>query len=84
MPKFGANLSMLFTEVDFMERFERAARAGLKAVEYMFPYPYDARRIAETLKACNLKQVLFNLPAGKWETGERAPSKAPSRSWLAV
>src|SRR5512136_410585 len=71
MPKFSANLSMLFTEVDFMQRFERAASAGFKAVEYMFPYPYDASRIAETLKTCNLKQVLFNLPAGKWEAGER-------------
>jgi hydroxypyruvate isomerase len=71
MPKFSANLSMLFTEVDFMERFERATRAGFRAVEYMFPYPYDVNRIAETLKASNLKQVLFNLPAGKWEAGER-------------
>lgn len=71
MPKFSANLSMLFTEVDFMERFERAARAGFKAVEYMFPYSYDVNRIAERLKTCNLKQVLFNLPAGKWEQGER-------------
>jgi hydroxypyruvate isomerase len=62
---------MLFTEVDFMERFERAARAGFKAVEYMFPYPYDANRIADVLRTYNLKQVLFNLPAGKWEAGER-------------
>lgn len=71
MPKFSANLSMLFTEVDFMERFERAARAGFKAVEYMFPYSYDVNRIAERLSECHLKQVLFNLPAGKWDQGER-------------
>ena len=78
MPKFSANLSMLFTEVDFMQRFERAARAGFKAVEYMFPYPYS-NRIAETLKTCNLKQVLFNLPAGKWEAGERGIALLPER-----
>ncbi len=71
MPKFSANLSMLFTEVEFMERFERAARVGFRAVEYMFPYPYDADRIAATLRMHRLKQVLFNLPAGKWEAGER-------------
>lgn len=71
MPKFSANLSMLFTEVDFMERFERAARAGFRAVEYMFPYPYDVKLIADALKTYGLKQVLFNLPAGKWEAGER-------------
>ncbi len=71
MPKFSANLSMLFTEFDFMERFERASLAGFKAVEFMFPYSYDANRIAERLKGCGLKQVLFNLPAGNWEQGER-------------
>jgi hydroxypyruvate isomerase len=71
MPKFSANLSMLFTEADFMERFELAARAGFRAVEYMFPYSYDASRIAEALRTHRLKQVLFNLPAGNWQQGER-------------
>jgi hydroxypyruvate isomerase len=71
MPKFSANLSMLFTEADFMERFEAAARAGFRAVEYMFPYSYDASRIAEALRTHRLKQVLFNLPAGNWQQGER-------------
>ncbi len=71
MPKFSASLTMLFTEVDFMDRFERAARAGFKAVEYMFPYAYDAGPIAEKLNVYGLKQVLFNLPAGHWEKGER-------------
>ena len=71
MLKFSANLSMLFAEVEFMQRFERAARAGFRAVEYMFPYVYEASRIADILKTFDLKQVLFNLPAGKWEAGER-------------
>jgi hydroxypyruvate isomerase len=62
---------MLFTEADFMERFELAARAGFRAVEYMFPYSYDASRIAEALRTHRLKQVLFNLPAGNWQQGER-------------
>ncbi len=71
MPKFSANLTMLFTEVDFMDRFERAAAAGFKAVEYLFPYAYDPNRLVDKLKAHGLKQLLFNLPAGKWEAGER-------------
>ncbi len=71
MPKFSANLSMLFTEVDFMDRFERAARAGFKAVEYMFPYAYDLNDLARQLKKHELHQVLFNMPAGNWEQGER-------------
>lgn len=71
MPKFSANLSMLFTEADFMDRFERSARAGFKAVEYMFPYAYEAERLREKLEQYALKQVLFNLPAGDWEKGER-------------
>ncbi len=79
MPKFSANLTMLFTEVDFMDRFERAARAGFKAVEYMFPYAYDADRLADVLKQHGLKQVLFNLPAGKWEAGERGIAVLPER-----
>jgi hydroxypyruvate isomerase len=50
MPKFSANLTLLFTEVDFMDRFEKAAKAGFKAVEYMFPYPYEADQLAEKLE----------------------------------
>ena len=71
MPKFSANLSMLFSEVDFFKRFERASAAGFRAVEYMFPYAFDADRLAEELRRHDLKQVLFNLPAGNWEAGER-------------
>ena len=69
MPKFSANLSMLFTEVAFLERFERAAAAGFRAVEYLFPYEWDKAVLAEQLKRCRLSQVLFNLPAGDWAAG---------------
>ena len=79
MPKFSANLSVLFTEVGFFERFERAAMAGFKAVEYMFPYSYDGGRISEELKKYNLTQVLFNLPAGNWDAGERGVALLPGR-----
>ena len=79
MPKFSANLTMLFAEVGFFERFERAAMAGFKAVEYMFPYPYDGGIIAEELKKYNLTQALFNLPAGNWEAGERGIALLPGR-----
>jgi hydroxypyruvate isomerase len=79
MPRFCANLSMLFTEVDFMDRFDRAAMTGFKAVEYMFPYPFDAQRLADALKINNLKQVLFNLPAGNWDAGERGIAVLPDR-----
>jgi hydroxypyruvate isomerase len=71
MPKFSANLTLLFTEVDFLDRFERAARAGFKAVEYMFPYPYSPDQLKDTLRQHGLQQVLFNLPAGDWDKGER-------------
>jgi hydroxypyruvate isomerase len=79
MPRFSANLTMLFTEVDFMDRFERSAKAGFKAVEYMFPYPFDAQKLADALKRNNLKQVLFNLPAGNWDAGERGIAVIPAR-----
>ena len=71
MPKFSANLSLLFTEVPFVERFERAARAGFKAVEYGFPHRYDADRLAGLLKLHRLRQVLINMPSGNWKAGER-------------
>jgi hydroxypyruvate isomerase len=79
MPRFSANLTMLFTEVDFMERFEMSAKAGFKAVEYMFPYPFDAQDLADALKRNNLKQVMFNLPAGNWDAGERGIAVLPDR-----
>lgn len=71
MTRFSANLSMLFTEVDFPDRFERAARAGFRAVEFMSPYPWKKEELLALLKKNGLEQVLFNLPAGNWEAGER-------------
>ncbi|AMO57402.1 hydroxypyruvate isomerase [Endozoicomonas montiporae] len=71
MPKLAANLSMLFTETDFLDRFEAAAKAGFKGVEYLFPYDYPVDVIAEKLKQNDLEQVLFNLPAGDWASGDR-------------
>jgi hydroxypyruvate isomerase len=79
MPKFSANLTMLFTEVDFMDRFERASRAGFTAVEFLFPYAYEAGRLSDTLKQYGLKQVLFNMPSGKWEEGDRGLAALPDR-----
>lgn len=71
MPRFAANLSMLFTEVPFLERFEAAARAGFKGVEFLFPYAFDADEIRARLDAHGLEVVLFNLPPGHWDEGER-------------
>ncbi|MDL2284043.1 hydroxypyruvate isomerase [Oxalobacter sp. OttesenSCG-928-P03] len=79
MPKFCANLTMLFTEVPFMERFDMAARAGFRGVEFLFPYAFDLDRIAEKLQSNNLEMVLFNLPAGDWEGGDRGLAVNPSR-----
>jgi len=79
MPKFAANLSMLFTEVEFLDRFEAAARAGFQGVEYLFPYDYPAEEIKQRLDANGLTQVLFNLPAGDWAAGERGIACHPDR-----
>lgn len=79
MPRFAANLSMLFTEVAFEERFERAAAAGFAGVEYLFPYPYPADTLRKLLDRHKLQQVLFNLPAGDWAAGERGIACLPER-----
>ena len=71
MPKLAANLTMLFNEHPFMDRFEAAAKAGFKGVEFLFPYAFDANEIAAKLESNKLELVLHNLPAGKWEAGER-------------
>ena len=71
MHKFAANLSMMFTEHDFLDRFDAAAEAGFAAVEYLFPYEHSAAAIAERLKRNNLTQALFNLPPGDFAAGER-------------
>ncbi|MCC8391284.1 hydroxypyruvate isomerase [Paraburkholderia sp. MMS20-SJTR3] len=79
MPKFAANLTMLFNEVPFLDRFAAAANAGFNAVEFMFPYPYAAADINEQLQRHRLKLVLHNLPAGNWEAGERGIACLPER-----
>lgn len=71
MPKLAANLTFLFNELPFMERFAAAAQAGFKAVEYMAPYPYAAQDLKAALSTHGLVQALFNLPAGDWDNGER-------------
>ena len=79
MPKFAANLTMLFNEQPFMQRFEAAARAGFEAVEYLFPYACDKKELAAALRDNGLAQVLHNLPAGDWEAGERGIACHPDR-----
>jgi hydroxypyruvate isomerase len=79
MPKFAANLSMLFTEVDFPERFAAAAAAGFEGVEFLFPYAWSADDLAGRLHEAGLAQVLFNLPPGDWEAGERGLAAIPGR-----
>jgi len=71
MPKFNANLTMLFNEVDFLDRFGAAKNAGFKGVEYLFPYAHRKQDLVERLQANGLAQVLHNLPAGDWAKGER-------------
>jgi hydroxypyruvate isomerase len=78
MPKFAANLSMLFTELPFLDRFEAAASAGFTGVEFLFPYDYEAEDIAARLKANGLTLALFNLPAGNWDAGERGITIYPN------
>lgn len=79
MPRFAANLTMLFNEVPFLDRFELAARNGFKAVEFLFPYAFDVREIRQRLDAHDLKLVLHNLPAGDWDAGERGIACHPDR-----
>ncbi len=79
MPRFAANLSMLFTEHPFLERFSHARAAGFAAVEFLFPYDYDTAAIAAELQRNELQQVLFNLPAGNFATGDRGMANDPRR-----
>ena len=79
MPKFSANLSMLFQEHAFLDRFEAAARAGFKGVEYLGPYDHTPDEVAARLKKNGLSQVLFNLPSGDWGGGERGIAILPDR-----
>jgi len=79
LPRFAANLTMLFNEVPFMERFAAAAKAGFKGVEYLFPYDFPAEDLAKQLSTHGLTQVLHNLPAGDWGKGERGIAIFPDR-----
>lgn len=80
MPKFAANLSMLFAELPFLERFAAAADAGFKGVEYVSPYEWPLEQIGALLRRHGLTQVLFNLPAGNWDKGERGIACIPGRA----
>jgi len=79
MAKFAANLSMLFTEYPFIERFAHASKAGFHGVEYLFPYDFSTDELVGQLSAHKLTQVLFNLPAGNWQGGERGIACHPDR-----
>ncbi|MDF9787937.1 hydroxypyruvate isomerase [Polynucleobacter sphagniphilus] len=79
MPRFAANLTMLFNEDPFMERFARAKIAGFNAVEFLFPYAFPAQEIKAKLDQYALQLVLHNLPAGNWDAGERGIACLPDR-----
>jgi len=79
VPRFAANLTMMFNEVPFLDRFERAAKAGFKAVEFLIPYAHSAAEIRRRLDEHRLQLVLHNLPAGHWESGERGIACQPDR-----
>ncbi|RFB88507.1 hydroxypyruvate isomerase [Rhizobium leguminosarum bv. trifolii] len=79
MPVFAANLTMMFNEWTFLDRFDAAADAGFAAVEYLFPYEATPEAIAERLARNNLQQALFNLPPGDWAAGERGIAALPGR-----
>jgi len=79
MPRFAANLTMMFTELPFLERFEAAAQAGFGAVEFLFPYEHPAEAVAERLTRHGLTQALFNLPPGDWAAGERGFAARPDK-----
>ncbi len=79
MPQFAANLSFLFTEIPFLERFSAARQAGFRAVEFMFPYDYDQNDIKKQLDETGLQLVLCNLPAGNWAGGDRGTAVNPAR-----
>lgn len=79
MPRFAANLTMLYPEHDFLDRFAAAAADGFEAVEYLFPYAYEADVLARRLADQGLQQVLFNAPPGDWDAGERGLACLPGR-----
>jgi 2-dehydrotetronate isomerase len=79
MPRFAANLSMMFNEVPFLDRFEAAAKAGFTAVEFLFPYEHPAEEVGQRLRGNGLTQALFNLPPGDWAAGEKGFAALPDR-----
>ena len=79
MPRFAANLSMLYNEHEFLDRFAAAAQDGFQAVEYLFPYAFDAQALRQRLHDNGLQQVLFNAPPGDWDAGERGLACLPGR-----
>jgi hydroxypyruvate isomerase len=80
MPKFAANLTMLFNDTPFPDRIDRAAAAGFKAIEFLFPYQEDVDAIRDALTRNGVQQILFNLPAGDFAGGERGIANDPSRT----
>jgi hydroxypyruvate isomerase len=80
MPKLNANLSMMFNEVEFTNRFAAAARAGFKGVEFLFPYAYDKQQLAEVARGHTLQVVLFNMPPGDFDAGDRGLACDPART----
>jgi 2-dehydrotetronate isomerase len=79
MPRFAANLTMLYNEHAFLDRFAAAAADGFQGVEYLFPYAFTASDIAQRLRDHGLQQVLFNAPPGDWDAGERGMACLPGR-----
>src|SRR4030088_93757 len=79
MPRFAANLSMMFNEVPFLDRFDAAAKAGFTAVEFLFPYDHPAEAVGERLHRNGLTQALVNLPPGNWDAGEKGFAALPAR-----
>ena len=79
MPRLCANLSMMFGELPFLDRFEAAARAGFEGVEFLFPYEHPASELRARLDAHGLTQALFNMPPGDWAAGERGLACLPGR-----
>ncbi len=79
MPRFAANLTMMFPELPFLDRFDAAAAAGFTAVEFLFPYEHPPEVIAECLQRNDLRQVLFNLPPGDWDAGEKGFAARPDK-----
>ncbi|NML13527.1 2-oxo-tetronate isomerase [Azohydromonas caseinilytica] len=79
MPRFAANLSLMYTEHAFLDRFEAAAADGFEAVEFLFPYAFDPAEVAARLRRHGLRQVLFNAPPGDWDAGERGLAAQPGR-----